>query len=111
MDDIPSAEVNPGSVVHRLAASSTAHRAPVAARAALSTGVGAPSTGSRVLAHSVVQGCVVAGHEPLLMRTIRSLTWSKICRRSFMSEEILSTACMTVVWSRPPNSLAMAGNE
>ena len=28
-----------------------------------------------------------------------------------MSEEIFSTACITVVWSRPPNSLAMAGNE
>ena len=109
MDDIPSAEVNPGSVVHRPAASSTARRAPVAARALVSTGEGAPSTGSRVLAHSVVHACVAAGHEPLLIRTIRSLTWSKICRRSFMSDEILSTACITVVWSRPPNSRAMAG--
>ena len=30
-------------------------------------------------------------------------------RRSFMSERTFSTAWITVVWSRPPNSRAMAG--
>ena len=48
-------------------------------------------------------------HSPLRTRTISSVTWSYIWRRSFINAAIFSTAWMTVVWSRPPNSRAIAG--
>ena len=98
-----SGEVSPMMVVHRPRVSSTGVVARGSGVPALSTGAAATSTTPRRVAHR--------GHAPLLIRTIRSFTWSKICRRSPMSEEIFSTACITVVWSRPPNSLAMAGTE
>ena len=48
-------------------------------------------------------------HEPYVAYRVSSVTWSYTWRRSFMSPEIFSTAWMTVVWSRPPNSRAIAG--
>src|SRR5699024_5800632 len=40
----------------------------------------------------------------LLICAVSSVTWLKIARRSFMSSLIFLFACITVVWSRPPNS-------
>src|SRR5215831_9932814 len=45
------------------------------------------------------------------MRLVSSVTWLKIDRRSAMSERILRSACMTVVWSRPPNCWPIFGSE
>ena len=44
---------------------------------------------------------------PRRMRLISSLTWSKIVWRSVIRPFTFSTACMTVVWSRPPNCSAI----
>ena len=107
MDDIPSSEVSPIMVVHRAQELSTGTTAERFGVTMLST---APGVGPQSGPGSP-QCRAPLGHAPLLIRTIRSLTWSKIWRRSFMSDWILTTACMTVVWSRPPNSLAMAGYE
>src|SRR6266487_1207378 len=38
-----------------------------------------------------------------LIRLVNSVTWLKIDRRSAISDRILQSACITVVWSRPPN--------
>jgi hypothetical protein len=46
---------------------------------------------------------------PSLIRVMRSLTWVKIAFRSAICRLILSTAYITVVWSRPPNCSAMRG--
>src|SRR5699024_10817458 len=65
-------------------------------------------------AHAV--GCVTAVSFPrhcraeeleLLILAVSSVTWLKIARRSFISSLIFLFACMTVVWSRPPNSSPM----
>src|SRR5690625_6700901 len=40
----------------------------------------------------------------LLICAVSSVTWLKIARRSFMTSLIFLFACITVVWSRPPNS-------
>jgi hypothetical protein len=59
---------------------------------------------TRPLSHSVPQL-----HPLFFSRTISSVTVSYTERRSFMRLPILSTAWITVVWSRPPNSRPMAG--
>src|SRR5204862_6501390 len=54
----------------------------------------------------------VPQHYPLLPNRIlvlSSLTWSKITWRSAICCSLLSTAYMTVVWSRPPKASAMRG--
>ena len=53
--------------------------------------------------HSIIHCC------PSRMRAMSSLTWSKMTWRSVICCLILSTAYMTVVWSRPPNASAMRG--
>ena len=44
-----------------------------------------------------------------LILWMRSVTWSYSCLRSFINRATFFCACMTVVWSRSENSLAMRG--
>src|SRR6516165_4700917 len=56
----------------------------------------------------------LAGHPDracCLMRLVSSVTWLKIDRRSAISERILRSACITVVWSRPPNCWPILGSD
>jgi len=67
------------------------------------TGVCPPSV------HKVVHGFVHWARQEALMPEIRALTWSYTCRRSAICFPTFSTACITVVWSRPPKTRAIAG--
>ena len=44
-----------------------------------------------------------------LIRVMMSVTWSYVALCSRIIRWVLSTAWMTVVWSRPPNKRAIAG--
>lgn len=46
-----------------------------------------------------------------LIRMVRSCTWLNTSRSSFICLRILRSACMTVVWSRPPNASPILGSE
>jgi hypothetical protein len=46
-----------------------------------------------------------------LIRAVSSWTCSKVLRRCAISLRIFLSACMTVVWSRPPNVWPMRGSE
>jgi len=46
---------------------------------------------------------------PCLIRLMSSCTWSNTDRCSEINVVIFSTACITVVWSRPPNSRPIWG--
>ena len=46
-----------------------------------------------------------------LIRLVSSVTWLKMLRRSAISWRILRSACMTVVWSRPPNCWPILGSD
>ena len=46
---------------------------------------------------------------PCLIRLMSSLTWSNTSSFSASWPRIFSHACMTVVWSRPPNTSAIFG--
>src|SRR6185436_9356893 len=47
----------------------------------------------------------------LLMRAVSSVTWVYVARRSLIRLVIFLTACMTVVWSLPPNDAPMRGSD
>src|ERR1022692_4544793 len=46
-----------------------------------------------------------------LMRLVSSVTWLYIDRRSAIRERIFRSACITVVWSRPPNCCPIFGSD
>ena len=47
----------------------------------------------------------------LLIRLVKSVTWLYKLRRSAISCRILRSACMTVVWSRPPKAWPIFGRD
>ena len=59
----------------------------------------------------LVRRCVGQFRACCLMRLVSSVTWLKTLRRSAMSSRIFRSACMTVVWSRPPNCWPIFGRE
>ena len=46
-----------------------------------------------------------------LIRLVSSVTWLKMLRRSAINCLILRSACITVVWSRPPKVWPIFGSE
>ena len=56
-------------------------------------------------------GAAVQWRARCLIRAVSSWTCSKVLRRWAISLRIFLSACMTVVWSRPPNVWPMRGSE
>src|SRR5215211_4208640 len=46
-----------------------------------------------------------------LIRLVSSVTWLNTLRRSAINVRIFRSACITVVWSRPPNCCPILGND
>ena len=46
-----------------------------------------------------------------LIRFVSSVTWLNTLRRSAMRVRIFRSACITVVWSRPPNCCPIFGSD
>ena len=80
------------------------HRAPVSSRPRSTARAGVAHTS----AHPSSTG--TGGHAtPFRSSCTRAWTWWKMALRSAMRASILLTACITVVWSRSPNTRPIAG--